>query len=266
VNEPAPEEGAHARSGAGSGRGGLVVLAVAAAVLFSVLVGLGIWQLERRAWKEALIARVELGLVAAPRPAFGPDTWPSLDLTGAEYQPVEVTGVFDHAREIHVVHTLADPKGPVGGLGYQVFTPVRTANGWWVYVNRGFVPRERKDPATRAEGQVAGETTVVGLLRAPHERSWFTPGDDIAGNAWFSRDPTLFAATAGLPVDAVAPYIIDAKVDPELPGGLPQGGETIVAFPNNHLQYALTWFGLAAVLVVVSATFVSRRLRGIRDG
>jgi surfeit locus 1 family protein len=239
----------------------LVIPAITSAAVFVVLVGLGIWQLERRAWKEALIVRVEAGLAAAPSPAPGPSAWPSLDVTEAEYQSVEATGVFDHASEVHVVHTLADPKGPVGGIGYQVFTPFRTAEGWWVYVNRGFVPRERRDPATRAEGQIAGETTVVGLLRAPHGRAWFTPGDDTGGNEWFSRDPALFAAASGLPADAVAPYYIDAGADPEMPGGLPQGGETIVSFPNNHLQYALTWFGLAAVLVGVFVAFVRRRSR-----
>jgi len=261
VSEAAPEHGAHANAGGGSGRGGLWVLAIAAAILFAILVALGIWQLERRAWKEALIARVEAGLAAAPSPAPGPAVWPTLDLTGMEYQPVQVTGVFDHANEVHVVHTLADPKGPFGGIGYQVFTPLRTSEGWWVYVNRGFVPRERKDPTARGEGQIAGEVVVTGLLRAPHRRSWFTPGDDIEDNAWFSRDPVPFAAASGLPADAVAPYYIDAMADPEMPGGLPQGGETIVSFPNNHLQYALTWFGLAAVLVAVFAAFVLRRMR-----
>ncbi len=108
-------------------------------------------------------------------------------------------------------------------------------------------------------GQIEGETTVVGLLRGVGSRSWFTPGDDIAGNEWFSRDPALFAAAAGLPAGEVAPYLVDARFDPDLPGGLPQGGETLVSFPNNHLQYALTWFGLAAVLLGVFAAFVMRR-------
>lgn len=240
----------------------LVAPAIATAVAFAILVGLGVWQLERRAWKEALMARVEAGLAGDPIKAPGPDTWASLDPRDIEYQPVAVRGIFDHGREIHVVHTLVEPKGPKGGIGYLVFTPFRSDAGWWVYVNRGFVPRENRDPETRQEGQIPGETTVAGLLRAPTSRSWFTPADDTAGNAWFSRDPALFAVAAGLPADAVAPYVIDARFDPELPGGLPQGGETIVAFPNNHLQYALTWFGLAAVLLGVFAAFAVKRMRG----
>ncbi|HET7716704.1 MAG TPA: SURF1 family protein [Bauldia sp.] len=242
-------------------RRSLVAPAIATAIGFAILLGLGIWQLDRLVWKQALIARVSAGLAADPVEAPGPAAWPSLDLAVAEYRPVEVSGVYDHAREIHVVYALNAPKGPLGGLGYQVFTPLRTDGGWWVYVNRGFVPSQRKDPATRSDGQIDGETTVVGLLRAPSHRSWFTPGDDPGRNEWFSRDPALFAAAAGLPTETVAPYLIDARFDPELPGGLPQGGETIVSFPNNHLQYALTWFGLAAVLAAVFLAFAARHLR-----
>jgi surfeit locus 1 family protein len=139
-------------------------------------------------------------------------------------------------------------------------TPLATAGGWTVYVNRGFVPADRKDPATRPEGQVAGETTVTGLLRAPYDRSWFAPADNRAKNEWFSRDPVLYARASGIEPAKVAPYIIDAKFDAGLPGGLPQGGETIVDFPNNHLQYAITWYGLAAALAGVFFVFARGRL------
>ncbi len=262
MTTPAPEQGAGDPAPPAPGWRGLLFPAIAAAPVFAILVGLGVWQLERAAWKESLIARVEAGLAADPVAAPGPEAWPELDLQSVEYTPVDVSGVFDHGREIRVVHTLVEPKGPVGGIGYQVFTPFRTDAGWWVYVNRGFVPNERRDPATRAAGQIAGETEVSGLLRAPSNRSWFMPSDDIAGNAWFSRDPALFAAASGLAADQVAPYIIDARYDPDLPGGLPQGGETIVVFPNNHLQYALTWFGLAAVLAGVFVAFAIKRRKG----
>lgn len=91
---------------------------------------------------------------------------------------------------------------------------------------------------------------------------WFTPGDDVAGNAWFSRDPKLYATAYGAPSPDVAPYIIDADFDPSLPGGLPQGGETVVDFPNSHLGYAITWFGLALALAGVFVAFAVGRLRG----
>lgn len=238
---------------------GLVLPTIAALVVFAVLCTLGTWQLQRMFWKEALIAQVEAGLAADPVPAPGPSEWPGLDFAETEYRRVSLRGTFDHKNEIHVVYTLVDPKGPRGGIGYQVFTPFRSAEGWWVYVNRGFVPRENADPATRARGQIDGETEVVGLIRQPGYRSWFMPSDDPAGNAWFSRDPVLFAENADLPADAVAPYILDARFDPDLPGGLPQGGETIVRFPNNHLQYVITWYGLAVALAAVYIAFVIRR-------
>ncbi len=143
-------------------------------------------------------------------------------------------------------------------------TPFVTDDGWVVYVNRGFVPRAQKDPATRPGSEIEGETTVVGPVRLPRDRSWYMPADDVARNEWFSRDPALFAAAEGHDPATVAPYTIDARFDPSLPDGLPQGGETIVTFPNNHLQYVITWFGLAAALAGVFATFAWSRLSGGR--
>src|SRR5690606_30698291 len=109
-------------------------------------------------------------------------------------------------------------------------------------VNRGFVPANKRYPDQRPEGEPDGEVTITGLLRAPSQRPWFAPGDGISANAWLSRDPQLFAQAYGVPSSPVAPYIIDAVHDPSLPGGLPQGGETLIDFPNNHLGYAITWF------------------------
>lgn len=225
---------------------------------FVVLVSLGVWQVQRLAWKEALIARVEARLDADPVAPPAPDEWGRLDLAGVEYRPVRVSGRYLNDLEVHVVHTLIDPKGPVGGIGYMVLTPFVTSDGWIVYVNRGFVPRERKDSATRPEGQVEGTTAVVGLLRQPYEPAWFSPGDDPAANQWFSRDPAAFIAQGDLPDTPVAPYLIDVFAEPAPPGGLPQGGETLVRFTNNHLQYALTWFGLAAALVAVTIAYAAR--------
>lgn len=233
--------------------------ALATLVAVAILCSLGVWQVKRLAWKEALIARVDERLTAAPVPAPGPADWSDLDLSQAEYEPVVVSGQFDNDAEIHLVYTLTEPKGRYGGVGYLIFTPLTTDDNWTVYVNRGFVPRDKIDPAARAGGQIDGEVTVKGLLRQPYGRSWFTPPDDVSGNEWFSRDPQLFAAASHLPATAVAPYIIDADFDPTRPEGLPQGGETVVSFPNNHLGYAITWFGLAVAAVGVFAAYVWRQ-------
>jgi surfeit locus 1 family protein len=240
----------------------LIAPAIAALVCIAILISLGVWQVHRLAWKEALIARVTARLDAQPIAAPGPLTWPGLDIAELEYQPVIVNGRFINDREIDIVYTLTEPKGPVGGVGYQVMTPFRTDAGWIVWINRGFVPAARKDAATRQEGLIAGETTMVGLVRRPHGRNWFMPGDRPSGNEWFSRDPKAWAPFVALPSPDVAPYLIDARYDPNLPGGLPQGGETIVDFPNNHLGYAITWFGLAAGLAVIFLIFARRRLAG----
>lgn len=240
----------------------LIAPAVATAIATAILVSLGVWQVHRLAWKEDLIARVTAGLTAPPVPAPGPETWPALNVSDHEYEPVEVTGTFFGARSAYVVYTLTEPKGQYGGSGYLVMTPLETTGGWTVYVNRGFVPRDKRAAVARPNGPAAGVVTLTGLLRAPYDRSWFVPGDDAESNAWFSRDPKLYAAAYGAPSDAIAPYIIDANFDPALPDGLPQGGETIVSFPNSHLGYAITWFGLALTSVAVFVVFAVGRLRG----
>ena len=239
----------------------LVLPALATLIVVAILCTLGVWQVERLAWKEALIARVNAGLTATPVSAPGPAEWPTLDLADHEYQSVTVSGTFQNGKEVAVVYALTEPKGKAGGIGYMIMTPLTTSDGWTVYVNRGFVPLAMKLPAKRAGSDIDGPTTVTGLLRQPADRNWFMPGDNAAGNEWFSRDPKLYAAAQGLPAGSVAPYIIDAYFDPALPGGLPQGGETIVAFPNNHLGYAITWFGLALASLGVFAAFAWKRLK-----
>jgi len=235
--------------------------AVATLVVAAILCALGAWQVQRLHWKEALIASVDARLTTPPVAAPPPDAWPELDLDAAAYEPVTVTGTFLHDREAHVIYALTESKGKFGGFGFMVMTPLRTADNWIVYVNRGFVPRDRVDPATRAADNPAGEVTVTGLLRRPAGRAWLGPADDPAANQWFSRDPELFAVAGGLDRAVVAPYVIDANFDPALPDGIPQGGETVVSFPNNHLGYAITWFGLALAAVGVFAAFAIRRLR-----
>lgn len=243
----------------------LVLPGLATLVALTVLLALGTWQLQRLAWKEALIAQVDARVDSTPVPAPGPEQWPALDLAEEEYQPVTVTGTFDERREVYVSFTQTRPRAAFGGVGYLVMTPLLTPDGWAVYVNRGFVPADRRYPNQRPEGSPEGETTVTGLLRQPVPKPWFV-GDGISDNIWFSRDPALWAETYGAPSSEVAPYIIDALYDPDLPGGLPEGGTTLVAFPNSHLGYAITWYGLALALVGVFVTFARRRLKDGRPG
>jgi surfeit locus 1 family protein len=133
---------------------------------------------------------------------------------------------------------------------------LKRADGTLVIVNRGFVPLDRKNAATRRDSEIEDETSVSGLIRFPQPHPWFVPADDPEKNVWFSRDPAVIAKAFGL--ERVAPVIVDADADAHKPPS-PRGGQTRVALPNDHLQYALTWFGLALVLACVFATYALRR-------
>lgn len=255
VSPPAP------RPGSSRGR---IISVIVLLLAFAALVGLGSWQMERRAWKLELIQQVEARADAPARPLPASSQWPALNRATDEYAHVRVTGVFDHAKEALVYTVLSEPNGPLRGPGFSVITPLMLPDGSAVLVNRGFVPTDKRDPATRTAGQVEGPVTVTGLLRFAEEASSFVPDNDPARNAWYRRDPAEIAAARGL--TRAAPFMIDADATPN-PGGLPQGGETRLVFPNRHLEYALTWYGLAAtMLAVVVAVLVSRRRRGTSSG
>src|SRR5439155_8376955 len=214
----------------------------------AVLVALGVWQLQRLEWKSHLIAE-RTAAVAMP-PVRPPQTL--ADARAMEFRPVADDGVFLHDKEIHL--GAMDPRGRAG---FQVLTPLREEGGRIVFVNRGFVPTELKDPATRPAGQLAGTVQINGLLRVPPDEKpgWFTPDNRPDRNYWFWIDlPAM--ATADRIANA-APFYIDADATPN-PGGWPKGGVTPIALPNDHLQYAITWFSLAAALVVIYVVYHSR--------
>jgi surfeit locus 1 family protein len=239
----------------------LIAPGVATLVGVALLIGLGDWQLRRLAWKEGLIAAVETRAHAAPVDAPPEADWSRLDPTDYEYRRVRITGVFDGGRQVLVFRALGEPRGRYGGPGYLVITPLELADGATVLVDRGFVPDEMKDAAK--DGLGGGETSVVGLMRASESRNWFTPADDPAAGAWYTRDVSAIAKAEGL--EQTAPFFVDADAGPD-PAALPEGGETILAFPNNHFSYALTWFGMAAALVGVFVAYAASQLRQGNSG
>lgn len=239
-------------------RATLVALALIAALAFAGFVALGTWQVERRAWKLDLIERVDQRVHGAPVPAPGPAQWPAISAANDEYRRVQATGTFLHDRE-----TLVQASTTLGA-GHWVVTPLRQADGTTVLVNRGFVPPERRDPSTRGTDAPRGETTVIGLLRITEPGGGFLRRNDPAGNRWHSRDVAAIAAARGL--DRVAPYFIDAQAEPAAPGAAerwPVPGLTVISFPNNHLVYALTWYGLA-LMVAGAAWYVGREESRLR--
>jgi surfeit locus 1 family protein len=221
----------------------------------AVLLGLGFWQLQRLAAKETLIAAIASRADATPVPLPPRTQWLALDPETYDYRHVETVGHFDHDKEALVFRGF----GPHGqGPGYLVLTPLRLDDGGYVIVNRGYVDLVHKDPMLRATGQIAGEIRLKGLMRPPEQRNFFTPADDPGKGAYFTRDPALIAAHFGL--GQAAPFSIDADAG-DVPGGWPQGGATVRDLPNNHLAYAITWFGLAGTLILVFAAFVLRGRR-----
>jgi surfeit locus 1 family protein len=222
------------------------------------LIGLGFWQLERLGWKENLIAEVEARVAAPPVEAPPEADWAKLAPDDYEYRHVRVGGIYEFSHQALVFRALDNPRGRFSGPGYLVMTPLRLPNGAHVIVNRGFVPQDQKDRFAAQTGEGSGETIVTGLMRASEPRTWFTPADDPSRGEWFTRDPGAIAAAFKL--ERAAPFTIDSDFV-GTPGDLPQGGETILAFPNNHLGYAFTWFGMALALAGVFCAYAFTRLR-----
>ncbi|HTM81984.1 SURF1 family protein [Asticcacaulis sp.] len=221
------------------------VLTVAAIAMF---LALGIWQVQRLVWKTDLIARVNARVAAPPMAAPGVTEWGRVNTAADEYRHVTLRGRFLNDAEAQV-YTLSDY-----GAGYWVMTPLRRDDGTVVYVNRGFVPMDKRAPATRPEAQPQEQVTVTGLLRMPEVKGWLlSQANDPARDAWYRRDIAAMAQSRH--IGTVAPYFVDADATPNF-GGWPKGGLTVVKFPNSHLAYALTWFSMAAMLAGVSVWLV----------
>ncbi|HYD15951.1 MAG TPA: SURF1 family protein [Hyphomicrobium sp.] len=238
-----------------SGVRSLIPAAVMTLIALPILIGLGVWQMQRLAWKEGLIASIAEGIAHAPVPLEQPaDAWK--DLATKEYWPVSVVGHFRHQDEKRLF------ASDNGDMGWHIYTPLETQGGKILFVNRGFVPEALKDPASRAAGQIDGEVTVRGLIRKPGVHGWFEPDPDQARNIWYWRDLTdMVASLPPKDQERVLPFFVDATAELANPGGWPKGGVTRLDIPNRHLEYALTWFGLAGALAAVFAVYAWTRLR-----
>ena len=233
----------------------LVKLTLATLVGLALLIGLGVWQLQRLQWKEGLIARVEARTKSEP---ITLDQAIALAREGRDlsYTPVTAEGRYHHSLERYLY-----ALSPEGEPGWHVITPLETVKGTMVLVDRGFVPEALRDPATRKQGEVPEVVTVTGLVRDSEAPSLFVPDNEPDKNQWFSRDlPAMVQSMFPGGTVQVAPFFLEAKAG-EVPGGWPQGGQTRVNFPNNHLQYAITWFLLAGALATIYVIWMRRRPR-----
>lgn len=233
---------------------GLLLFTAFSAASFALLIGLGLWQLQRLEWKQGLIAQIEARAQAEPvtlseaatRARSGEDV---------SYLRVRIEGRFDNGKERYL-YAVSD-----GTPGWHVITPLATPEGAVVLVDRGFVPNAFKEPSLRAQGEIDDDVAVTGLARNPDSQGLFIPDNEPAENRWFWRDPGAMSKSmfpAGAP--DIAPFILEAERS-DIPGGWPLGGQTRLDLPNNHLQYALTWFLLALCLVVIYVIYVRARLR-----
>jgi surfeit locus 1 family protein len=238
-------------------RARLVWPTVCALAALAVLIGLGTWQMQRKAWKEGLLDAIAQRVTAAP---VSLDTAAHRWTTGEDLEYLRVTarGRYHHDKE----RLLYAPEK--GGPGFHVFTPLETAAGRYVFVNRGFVPDAQKDPAARAAGQPQGEVEVIGLLRRPAEQGWFVPANDPARNLWFWRDLDGMAVSVlGREHARAFPFFLDEqpRESDTAAAPWPRPGVTRLDLPNRHLEYALTWYGLAGTLIAVYLAFAIGRLR-----
>ena len=208
-----------------------------------VMLGLGVWQVERLHWKNGLLAALEAPPVPLPQTID--------EARQLEFRRVVARGEFRHDAELQRY-----VAGDTGKAGVEVITPLRLPDGRLLLVNRGFVPEELKDPSKRPEGQVQGTVEVEGRLRLPRGKpAFYLPANQPERDFWLYVDPPAMAAARHL--GEVLPFYIDAGPAPN-PGGWPRGSSAL-AIRNDHLQYAITWFSLAAALAVIYVLYHRRR-------
>lgn len=234
----------------------LAILGLGLLVLVAALIALGTWQVYRLSWKLDLIARVDARVHAEPVVPPARADWGKVNAADDEYRRVTATGAFENDKETVVTASTAL------GAGYWVITPLRLADGSAILINRGFVPTDRRDPASRPESWIAGPASVTGLMRMSEPKGMLLRSNDPVADRWYSRDVTAIAEKRG--IADVAPFFVDADATPNA-GGLPVGGLTVLDFPNNHLVYAITWYVLA-IMVAGLLVYIARNEIRVRRG
>ena len=245
-------------------RRGLLLPSIFALLCLALLIGLGTWQLERKAWKDKLIETLNERLGASPQPLPPAGAWDRLDPSEAEFRRVAFRAEFQNPNppnprnhEARVYTAGSGLRDDIKGPGYFVFAPARLTDGRVVVVNRGYVAGQ-PNQGTKPVPRPAGPVDIVGILRWPERRGWFVPAYDGRADVWYAR--SLFEMTSQKEWNTTAPFYVEQEA-PVPAGGIPKPGTLRLNLPNNHLQYALTWYGLALVLLAVFAVWVRGRRR-----
>lgn len=227
-------------------------------LLMALFIALGTWQVERLGEKERLIANVTARFNEPPKPFPPYADWKVLEGDGYDYRPVSLTGTYRPEQTVLVFTSLGeDAKGQYSGPGYWVMTPFAIATGGSIFVNRGFIP-EASGPAFANGGALdTGLISIAGVARDAEAVGSFTPAPDLTRHVEWVRSPERLAAMAGDLPQPVAPVYIDLPAGPA--GALPQGGETVIEFPNNHLGYIFTWYGFALLVPFLLFFWIRRQ-------
>lgn len=238
----------------------LVLLALVGVALFIGFIALGTWQVQRRAWKLDLIARVEQRVHATPVPLRNIGSWTAVTRDAHEYRPVQAHGVLLTDK------TLLAKAVTELGAGYWVMTPLDLQDGTCVWINRGFVLESAGKVWALPRQPDGSVVTVTGLLRMNEPRGGFLRRNDAQAGRWYSRDVLAMTAAQGL--SHAAPFFIDAGLPGDQPTSSdgPRPGMTVIKFYNQHAAYAVTWYVLA--LMVIGAAWIvvryeRRRSQGV---
>ena len=243
-----------------SRRGGIAGFGIFTLVMVAAFAGLGLWQLQRRVEKHALIAALDERLAAAPQALPEPAQWSALTPAHEEFRRVSFVATYAKLPDAMVYSSGSSVRNDVSGPGTWAFLPARLADGATVVVNAGFVQNTMQDrpQQDRAVGRLLTDTPVklTGYLRFPEAGGALTPAENTAKRLWFTRDHLAMAralgwSEAGRPV---APFYIDLE-QPVPESGIPKPGPLEVHLKDDHMQYAITWFALAGAVVIAFAVW-----------
>jgi cytochrome oxidase assembly protein ShyY1 len=243
-------------------RRGVAGFGVFTLVMLALFIGLGVWQLQRRVEKHALIAALTERLAVAPGALPSPAQWSALTPAHDEFRRVSFTATYEHLPDAMVYSSGSAVREDISGPGTWAFLPARLASGETVVVNAGFVQNMMQDRSQQDRAVaplITGQPVMLtGYLRFPDKAGVLTPAENLARRLWFTRDHLTMAHALGW--GEVAPFYIDLE-QPVPVSGIPKPGPLEVHLKDDHMQYAITWFALAGAVVIAFGAWLRAQRR-----
>jgi surfeit locus 1 family protein len=247
-------------------RRGVVGFGIFTLVMVALLTGLGVWQLQRRTEKHALIAALTERLAAAPEALPSSEQWSGLKPDRDEFRRVRFAATYESAPDAMVYSSGSAVRSDISGPGTWAFMPAALPGGGTVVINTGFVQNTMQDRAQQDRAVMRLVTNepvmLTGYLRFPEKAGLLTPPENLAGRLWFTRDHLAMARALGW--SNVAPFYLDLEA-PVPASGIPKPGPLEVHLKDDHLQYAITWFGLAGAVMIAFGVWWRGQLRAFRE-